>query len=128
MFRRIDHVEIIPADFERTISFYTEVLEFKMRERMKVDMTPLEEIAYLELGDTVIEVMSVANPAPLSKEVWQVGYKRIAIEVDSMDEAVEYLKSRGIEITWGPVNLKTSIRAEIEDPDGLSIELREWFE
>jgi len=29
-------------------------------------------------------------------------------------------------VTWGPVDLGVSIRAEITDPDGLTIELREW--
>ncbi|MFC1995454.1 VOC family protein [Chloroflexota bacterium] len=126
MFKRIDHVEIIPTDFDRTISFYTQILGFTMRERSRVDGPPLEEIAYLELGDTVIEVMLVTNPTPVSKEAQQVGYKRIALEVENMGSAVEYLKSKGVEITWGPIDLGTSIRAEFEDPDGLSVELREW--
>ncbi len=126
MFKRIDHVEIIPTDFDRTISFYTKILGFTMRERSRVDSPPLEEIAYLELGDTVVEVMLVTNPTPASREAWQVGYKRIALEVENMGSAVEYLKSKGVAITWGPIDLGTSIRAEFEDPDGLSVELREW--
>lgn len=39
----------------------------------------------------------------------------------------EYLKTRDIGITKGPVNLGTSMRAELKDPDGLTIELRQWF-
>jgi len=31
-----------------------------------------------------------------------------------------------VEITWGPITLGKSKRAEIKDPDGLSIELRQW--
>jgi glyoxylase I family protein len=50
----------------------------------------------------------------------------MAIEVDDMDRAVEYLKSKRIEVSWGPATLGTSKRAEIKDPDGLSIELRQW--
>ncbi len=126
MFKRIDHVEIIPTDFDRTISFYTEILGFTVRERSRVDKPPLEEIAYLELGNTVIEVMLVTNPTPASREAWQVGYKRIALEVENMESAVEYLESKGVAMTWGPIDLGTSIRAEFEDPDGLSVELREW--
>ena len=30
MFRRIDHVEILPSDFEKTMAFYQEVLEFRL--------------------------------------------------------------------------------------------------
>ncbi len=127
MFKRIDHVEIIAANFERTLAFYTEVLGFTIKERKKVGRPPLEEIIYLALGDTVIELMMVTGPAPASTEPWQVGYKRIALEVEDMDRAVEYLKTKGVEMTVAPVNLGDSIRGEFEDPDGLSVELRQWL-
>ena len=126
MFKRIDHVEIIHSDFERTIAFYSDVLGFSMEERLSVDSPPMTEIAFLRLGDTVLELISVTNPRPVSKEVYQVGYKRIALEVDDMEGAVNYLKTKGIEMTWGPINLGKSVRAEFEDPEGLFIELRQW--
>ena len=126
MFKRIDHVEIIPRDFERTLNFYTNILGFKIKVRRKVDRPPLVEIVFLELKDSVIEIMSVENPALPSSNPWQVGYPRFALEVEDMDKAVEYLKGKGVEISLGPVNLGTSKRAEIKDPDGLSIELRQW--
>ncbi len=44
-----------------------------------------------------------------------------------LESAVEYLETKGIGLTKGPVNLGTSIRAELKDPDGLTIELRQWF-
>ncbi len=126
MFKRIDHVEILPSDVEKTIDFYTEILGFKIKSRQKVKVPPLEEVVFLELDDTVIELLAVKNPAPVSTEQWQVGFKVIAIEVEDMDRAVEYLKRRGVEITREPITLGTSKRAEIEDPDGLTIELRQW--
>lgn len=126
MFKRIDHVEIIPQDFERTIKFYTDVLTFRIKERKKIGKPPLMEIIYLQLGDTMLEIMQVETPGPAPSSLWHVGYPRIALEVEHMDQAIEYLKSRGIKVSLEPVNLGTSIRAEIEDPDGLSIELRQW--
>jgi hypothetical protein len=44
-----------------------------------------------------------------------------------MDRAVALLKTRGIEPSWGPVKRPTYARAEIRDPDGNSIELRQWL-
>ena len=126
MFKRIDHVEILPSDVERTIKFYTEILGFKIKQRKRIEKPPLEEIVYLELNGTVIELLSVKNPVPPSTEQWQIGYKRVAIEVEDMDKAIEYLTQKGIEISQGPVTSGTSKRAEINDPDGLSIELRQW--
>jgi hypothetical protein len=43
-----------------------------------------------------------------------------------MEAAITYLRDHGVYVTWGPIDLGISIRAEITDPDGLSIELREW--
>lgn len=50
----------------------------------------------------------------------------IALEVEDMEKVIKYLTSKGVGISWGPVTLGKSQRAEIKDPDGLSIELRQW--
>jgi len=125
MFSRIDHVEILPRDFERSMAFYQEVLEFRLVSRMAVQAGPLKEIAYLRLGDTVIEMLHVENPAPMPGAM-SVGYRAMALEVESMEAATAYLRERGVGVTWGPADLGDCIRAEIHDPDGLTIELREW--
>ena len=126
MFKRIDHVEIVPTNMDKAIAFYTDVLGFKFKERRKVGNPPIEEIAYLTLNDTMIEMLTGKIPAPLSTAPLQLGYRMMAIEVEDMDKAVEYLKSKGVPITRGPMLLGTSKRAEIKDPDGLTIELRQW--
>jgi glyoxylase I family protein len=126
MFKRIDHVEIIPTNFERALKFYQEVLGFKIWQRQTVDMPPLQQIAYLTLGDTMLELLQVEDNQESSVNYWGIGYRMMAIEVDDMDEAIEYLKSQDVEITWGPLDLGGTRRAEIQDPDGISIELREW--
>ena len=126
MFKRIDHIEIIPGDFKRAIGFYTEVLGFTVKQRMKVEASPLEEVAYLSLGDTVLELMQVRNAVCAPTEPWRVGYRMMALEVEDMDKAIAYLAGKGVAVTWGPALLGKSKRAEIQDPDGLSIELRQW--
>ncbi len=126
MFKRIDHVEIVSQDFTRSMDFYTRVLGFTVMERLRIDQSPLEEIAYLELGGTVVELMSVTDPRPAPSDPWQAGYRMIALEVEDMDRAVEYLKGKGVEISKSPSSTGKSKRAEIKDPDGLSIELRQW--
>ncbi len=98
MFKRIDHVEITTGNLEKTISFYTDILGFKIKERNPMDRPPLEEIDYLTLGDTMIEVLAVKDPAPLTTQPWQVGYRMMALEVDDMEKAVEYLKNINVKI------------------------------
>ncbi len=125
MFKRIDHVELVPKDIEQTISFYTDVLGFKVKERNKMTMPGLNEISYLTLGDTMIELLAFKDP-PAGPEGPFVGYRLMALEVDDMDRTVEYLKSKGVAITRGPVTMGKTKRAEIKDPSGISIELRQW--
>jgi|TARA_B100002003_G_C13775062_1_gene384218 catechol 2,3-dioxygenase-like lactoylglutathione lyase family enzyme len=126
MFKRIDHVEIVPVDFEKTYKFYTEVLGFKEKSRMKMDRPPMQEIVFAELSDSVIEFLRLDNPSPGAEGVMHAGYLRIALEVEDMDEAVAYLKENGVTISREPMDLGSSKRGEILDPDGLSIELRQW--
>ena len=123
MFKRIEHVEIVSSNMERTLNFYTEILGFKIQWRRKSERPPLEELAFIELGGTLIEVFAVKDPAPVSAEQWQIGCRRIALELEDMDGTIAYLKDKGVEISQEPVTTETSIMAEIKDPDGLSLQL-----
>lgn len=126
MFKRIDHFEIIPANPKATIRFYTEILGFRIAKRIPVAAPPLKEVVYLALGDSVLEIMAVDGPAPKSETPWQVGYRAIALEVEDMSQALVHLKQVGVAPTHPPADLGNSLRAEIQDPDGLVIELRQW--
>jgi catechol 2,3-dioxygenase-like lactoylglutathione lyase family enzyme len=126
MFKRIDHVEIVPRNAKTTIDFYVNILGFRLKSRNEVKMPPMREVIYLQLGDTVIEIISVDDPKPKSEILWEVGYRGIALEVENMAIAVDYLKSKGITVVRDPVDLGDSFRGEIRGPDGLIIELRQW--
>jgi glyoxylase I family protein len=129
MFKRIDHIELLTADPERAIGFYTGVLGFKVRARDRVPKTPLGplDLAYLDLGGTTIELMTYPQAKPAAREPGErLGYRLMALEVEDMDAALALLKVKGIEPSWGPVKRPSYARAEIRDPDGNAIELRQW--
>ena len=126
IFKRIDHVEIVPSDFEKSLAFYRHVLGFSAGERHAVNVPPLREIIYLSLGDTVLELLSVERPEKPPETPWRVGYRMMAIEVEDMEEALSSLAEHDVRPTWGPMDLGGAKRAEITDPDGLGIELRQW--
>lgn len=69
MFIRIDHVEIVPRDIEKTIDFYTDILGFTVKRRQKVEALrkwgayTVEEVVYITLGDTMLELIGVTNPS-----------------------------------------------------------------
>jgi len=126
MFKRIDHIELVTADSERAVRFYTEVLGFEVRSRVTVPGGL--ELVYLDLGGTTVELMTYTEmkPAPRA-EGEHLGYRMMALEVDDMQGALAALKAKGIEPSWGPIVRPSYARAEIRDPDGNSIELRQWI-
>lgn len=130
MFKRIDHIELLTAHPQRAIEFYTGVLGFKVRARDRVPHTPLGplDLVYLELGGTTVELMCYPDTT-LGKRILEerLGYRMMAVEVEDMDGALVLLKARGIEPSWGPVRRPAYARAEIRDPDGNPIELRQWL-
>ena len=131
IFKRIDHVEIVTDQLDRTENFYTEVLGFAVKARDRIERSGLGvpiDLVYLDLGGTVVELISykgaAIDPAPQNEHL---GYRMIALEVDDMQRATDYLRTKGVEVVWGPRVRETYSRAEICDPNGYRIELRQWF-
>jgi glyoxylase I family protein len=131
MFKRIDHIELLTAAPERTIDFYVGVLGFRERERTRIAETPSGplDLVYLELGGTTVEVMCYpeAQAIPARSAEQRLGWQCLALEVDDMDGTLNLLKEKGVESAWGPVKRQDYARAEIRDPDGNPIELRQWY-
>ena len=131
MFKRIDHVEIVTDQLDQTVQCYTEVLGFHVKAKDRIERSSLGvpmDLVYLDLGGTVVELISYEgasiDPAP---EKEHLGYRMIALEVDDMQKTIDDLKSKGLDVVWGPRVRETYARAEICDPNGYHIELREWF-
>ena len=131
MFKRIDHIELLTAAPERTLAFYIGVLGFRERERRRIPETPSGplDLVYLELGGSTVEVMCYpeAKTIPSRSAELRLGWQCLALEVDDMDSALGMLKEKGVEAAWGPTKRPDYARAEIRDPDGNPIELRQWY-
>ena len=131
MFKRIDHLEIVTDQLDRTEQFYTDVLGFTVKARDRIERSSLGvpiDLVYLDLGGTTVELIrydgAAVDPAPQTEHL---GYRMIALEVDDMQKTVDYLSTRGVDIVWGPRVRETYSRAEICDPNGYRIELRQRF-
>src|SRR6184192_4701615 len=106
MFKRIDHVEIVTDQPDETVAFYTDILGFTVRERDRIERSGLGvpiDLVYLELGGTTVELITYdgasVDPAPQKEHL---GYRMIALEVDDMRQAADYLKAKDVDIVWGP--------------------------
>ncbi|HNU12597.1 MAG TPA: VOC family protein, partial [Rubrivivax sp.] len=97
---------------------------------VEVGQLPGLKLAYLDLGGTTIELMHFTEtvPAPRPEGGERMGYRMMALEVDDMQAALSMLAQKGIECSWGPLTRPAYARAEIRDPDGNSIELRQWIQ
>ena len=83
-----------------------------------------------ELGDTTLEVMCFPEPRhriPERAAELRQGWQCLALEVEDMDRALGALREEGVEPCWGPMKRPDYARAEIRDPDGNPIELRQWY-
>jgi catechol 2,3-dioxygenase-like lactoylglutathione lyase family enzyme len=107
------------------------VLGFTVKARDRIERSGLGvpiDLVYLDLGGTTVELIrydsAVVDPAPQTEHL---GYRMIALEVDDMQKTVDYLSTKGVDIVWGPRVRETYSRAEICDPNGYRIELRQWF-
>jgi glyoxylase I family protein len=130
MFKRIDHLELLTASPERIVAFYTGTLGFRERERTRIPETPQGplDLVYLELGGTTIEVMCYSQAKSIAPRSAQqrLGWQCLALEVDDMERALAMLRTHGVQAVWGPLKRPDYSRAEIRDPDGNPIELRQW--
>jgi lactoylglutathione lyase len=121
MFRRIDHVAIHVKDLDRSVAFYEQ--HFGFRKYFQHAATGGMQIAYLKLGDTVLELTHRSDGAML-------GF-HFCLETDNFDETVAKLKLEGVPLLRAPHD--TAAREPREagwrrvvfgGPDGEQIELR----
>ena len=84
------------------------------------------EVACLAMGDFMIEVLPAGDAAVDQRSV---GVRMLALRVDDMSATLEELRGKGVELAGEPSLSPLTfdgIRAEVLDPDGVRIELREW--
>lgn len=121
MYKRIDHVALHVADLERSISFYERHFGFARYFRHAV--AGGLQIAYLRLGDTVLELTHHSDGA-------MSGF-HFCLETDRFDESVAELQKDGVEMLRAPHDTaarepreKGWRRVVFRGPDGEQIELR----
>ena len=96
----IDHIAIVVADLEATITLYTQTLGFKMVYRETIADQGVEAVG-LEAGDSVIELLRpLDETSPIAKFRGDAASKlhHTAYRVDDIEAALAGLKSRGVRL------------------------------
>lgn len=121
MFKRIDHVALHVHDLDRSVSFYEKHFGFK--KYFQHGAPNGLQIAYLKLGDTVLELTHKSDDS-------MAGF-HFCLETENFDQAVVELQNQGVEMVRAPHDTAAREprergwrRVVFRGPDGEQIELR----
>ncbi len=125
---RIDHTMLRVSDLDKTLDFYVRILGMKVLRQNEYPEGKFTNtfIGYQgeDDGTTIELTYNWEQSEPYDRgNAWG----HIALKVDDVFAASEYLKSQGVEFTKQPSPMKNGSRilAFIKDPDGYPIELNE---
>lgn len=119
------HTMIRVKDAEKSLKFYTEVLNMKLDHKKRLEDCWLYFLNDEE-GSVQLE-LTVNDETPEEGYNLGNGFGHLAFSVDSLDKFTEKLHSLGYEYLYEPFDLngKGSKIAFIQDPDGYEIEMIE---
>ena len=122
----IHHVAIICSDYEKSKTFYINVLGCQViRETYRKERNSYKLDLSIGEKDT-IELFSFPNPPSRPTTPEACGLRHLAFLVDSVEEVVDYLHQKEIEVE--PIRLDELTGKKFtffRDPDNLPIEIYE---
>ncbi len=135
----IHHIAIGVPDFERALTFYTEVLGFEQVEGSKFSgenplveaaiglNQPSAQMAMLRGGNAHIELWQYTQPEPkdLRSRPCDYGYPHFALEVKDIQAEHARLSAAGMTFVGPPVEFGDSAAVYGADPFGNIIEIYE---
>ena len=129
----IDHVAISTVDFERSVKWYSQILDFRKEVEWEApNVVPGMRLAYLvhpsgtrlEIvgGNNIVRTSEPATDIPSSFAV--VGFSHVCLGVTNIDDLIEDAEKRGAKVVAQPFDfpkLKKRL-AFLQDPDGNMVE------
>jgi len=151
MIRAVDHINIVVADLERAVRFYTEVLGFTKTKEAYLAGEWIERIVGLSgvkaraafvvapAGEPRIELLCYESPPggahAGNSRANTIGLRHLALRVDDMDAMVAKLRAAGVTVFGEPVLVPAGVVSHdagrktlvyFLDPDGVILELAEY--
>jgi len=123
---RVHHIAIICSNYEKSKTFYTDILGFKIVQEIFRKERNSYKLDLALANSYCIELFSFPNPPTRLSDPEACGLRHIAFEVDSVQEWISYLAQKNVQTQGIRVDEWTSKKFTfLEDPDGLPIELYE---
>jgi len=118
----IEHVSIRCRNMEASIEYYQRM--FEARVLLKRNLSDSKKIVFLEIGDSMLELMSFGPGAEPVDSREHYGVHHIGIETDDFEATYRDLKTKGAEFLGEPFEPTPGIHlAFLRDPNGAIIEL-----
>ncbi|MFS0881876.1 hypothetical protein CHH83_17855 [Bacillus sp. 7586-K] len=123
---KIHHIAIICSNYEISKAFYTEILGLRILNEVYREERHSYKLDLMVNDVYQIELFSFPNPPKRPTQPEAVGLRHLAFEVSAIEEAVEELASKGVEVEPIRIDPLTDKKFTFfQDPDGLPIELYE---
>lgn len=125
-FKKIHHIAIICSDYEKSKSFYTDVLGLEIIREVYRRERKSYKLDLALNGEYIIELFSFPEPPPRVSYPEAAGLRHLSFLVDNLDETVAALTGKGVFNEPIRVDKLTNKRFTfISDPDKLPIEIYE---
>lgn len=142
---RLDHVNIVVSDLERSVEFYTSLLGLRRGFEAVLEGDWIAQVTgmngaqarcvFLESDDPTVrlELLQYISPTGTALEVnslpHTMGVRHVAFLVDNLDALVERLRAAGVEMVSDPVLVPFAVSTMgrkrlcyFYDPDGTLLE------
>lgn len=123
---KIHHIAIIASDYQKSKTFYTEVLGLTILREIYREARQSYKLDLALNGEYVIELFSFPNPPTRPSRPEAAGLRHLAFEVENLDATIQVLTEQGVVAEPIRVDEFTGKRFTfIADPDDLPIEFYE---
>jgi len=151
MIHGIDHVNLVVADLERSVAFYTGVLGLRKTQDVTMEGAWIEEIvrlpgvkgrvAFVEApgGGVRIELLQYVSPSgvalPANSLANTLGVRHLAFRVSDIDGLARRLREANVTLLSDPVKVPAGVARFASgdkrllyflDPDGVLLEVAEY--
>lgn len=146
---RVNHINIVVADMERSLAFYVGLLQMRVTFETELSGAWIETVAGLPGvsarcvfcqpagGGTRFELLEYRTPAgvalPENNRANTIGLRHVALEVDDVDLWYQRLTNAGVKAVSEPVTVPFSIvegarkrLCYLRDPDGALVEIASY--
>ena len=125
---KLDHVAIEVSDMDRAIEFYTEKLGFNLKSRA-TNEEQQEDYCFLSSDGFHLELISdLKKSYDEQREIKRPYCPHICFQTDDMNETLNGLQAKKIEIIHGPLEIAgEETWLYFTDPDGNVLEYIQWY-